>query len=440
MPIENHHLIVDGCDTVALAKTYGTPLYLLSETAIRQQCHILKEDFLGRFPDTSAHYASKAFLSRTICHLIQEEGLKLDVVSGGELYIARASGFPMEHVVFHGNNKSLVELEGAISAGVGKIVVDNLHELSMIEGIAAREKSRVRILFRIAPGLSEIATHAYITTGQKDTKFGIPLVGDAFDRALAQVEASSWIDLVGLHFHVGSQLKTHAAHLAAIEATYDLLDRYDLEIEELNVGGGFGIVYTADDEGIPLSYFTDAIMDKIETLSRETGRRRPHVSIEPGRWLIGEAGMTLYEIGAVKEIPGIRTYVSVDGGMPDNMRPALYNARYSAIIANRTDAIPDRTVTIAGKTCESGDILIWDLAVPAVSPGDLLAVYATGAYGYSMASNYNQNLIPAVVMVSEGKHDVIVRRQTFEDLIRRDEVPERFLKKERHLDAHTESA
>jgi diaminopimelate decarboxylase len=400
----------------------------------------VKEAFLQRYPDTSAHYASKAFLSRTICRLIEEEGLGLDVVSGGELYIAMSAGFPMERVVFHGNNKSEFELERAISAGVGKIVVDNLHELEMIAAISRREKRPVKILFRIAPGLSEIATHAYITTGQKDTKFGIPLVGDAFEKALVAVDASPWIDLVGLHFHVGSQLKTHAAHLAAIEATFDLLEKQNIEIEELNVGGGFGIVYTADDEGIPLSYFTDAIMDRIETLCKKTGRKRPHVSIEPGRWLIGEAGITLYEIGAVKEIPGIRTYVSVDGGMPDNVRPALYNARYSAIIANRADQPTDRVVTIAGKTCESGDILIWDLAVPEVAPGDLLAVYATGAYGYSMASNYNQNLIPAVVMVSEGQHDVIVRRQTFEDLVSRDELPERFTKKERTLDAHTESA
>jgi len=314
----------------------------------------------------------------------------------------------------------------AISNDVGRIVVDNTEELYIIEEIAERQDKSVKVLIRIAPGVGG-NTHKYITTGQKDSKFGVPLAKDTIDEAVAKAMKSKHIELLGMHFHIGSNLFENGSYIAAINIVINLYKRlkddFGFIAKEINTGGGFGIYYTKDDCVKPLSYYTDSIMKAIEDKCKELGVDIPAVIIEPGRWIVGEAGITLYSIGSVKEIPGIRTYASVDGGLPDNPRPALYSARYDAVVANKYDQKPDRQVTIAGKCCESGDILIWDLKVPEIKRGDILAVFSTGAYNYSMASNYNRIPRPAVLLLTKDGEKVIVERETYEDLLSRERVP-----------------
>ena len=417
------YLIFDGCNTVELAKQYETPLYVVSETNIINKCREIHKDFLLKYKNTKAVYASKAFQNIEMCKLINREGLGLDVVSGGELYIAIKAGFPMENVVFHGNNKSLDELKMAISHDVGRIVVDNDHELQMLSQIAEKENKIVHILLRITPGI-DVKTHKYISTGQADSKFGIPLQGNTLQDYVDKIEMMPHIKLEGFHFDIGSQLLDNEAHLMALEVLLnvmkDLRDKIGFVTSEINLGGGFGIPYIKEDKSRELKYFIEPMMKKIYEKCRLFSLQVPQVIIEPGRWIVGEAGITLYTIGSIKEIPGIRIYASVDGGMPDNPRPALYNAKYEGVIANKYHDVKDKVVTIAGKCCESGDILIWDLKVPTVEPGDILAVMHTGAYNFSMSNNYNKLPRPAVVMVKEGESRVVVRRETYEDLIRRD--------------------
>lgn len=412
-----------GCDTVQLAKKYGTPLYLMSEDYIKDRCKEIREDFIEKYPNARAVYASKAFLTKEMARIIKREGIGIDVVSGGELYTAIQVDFPMEKVIFHGNNKSYDEIELAIENNVGRIVVDNLGELDLIEDIARRYNKKTKILFRISPGI-ESHTHRYIQTGQVDSKFGIPLDNRIISEAMEKAMKLEFVELLGFHFHIGSQITENANHLKAIDIITKLMkkvkDKYGFITKELNTGGGYGIHYAEDEKRKALAYFTDSIMEEIEEKCKEYELENPIVIIEPGRWLVGEAGVTIYTIGAIKEIPGIRTYVSVDGGMPDNPRPSLYEAKYEGIIANKVDQSLTDLVTIAGKCCESGDILIWDLKVPKIEPGDMLAVLSTGAYNYSMSSNYNRILKPAVVMLSEGKDRLIVKRETYEDLLRND--------------------
>jgi len=423
----NHNLIFAGHDTVELAEKYGTPLYILSEDIIRQRCWELKANFLHRYKNTKAAYASKAFLTLTMCKIIESEGLLLDVVSGGELYTALKAEFPTERIIFHGNNKSYEELEMAIENNVGRIIVDCGDEIDIIDQIAKEKNKDVKILIRVSPGVAG-KTHKYISTGQKDSKFGIPLVKGIIDKVVMKALESSNIELLGFHFHLGSNLYDNDGYTVAIEVVLNLMkwiyDEFNFTAKELNTGGGFGIYYNNMDEVKELAYYTDAIMSKVTSYSMKLGLDVPTIVIEPGRWIVGEAGITLYKIGAIKEIPGVRTYVSIDGGLPDNPRPALYNAKYHAIVANKCNQRPDSLVTIAGKCCESGDILIWDLMVPKVERGDILAVLSTGAYNYSMSSNYNKIPRPAVVLLSKDKEQVIVRRETYEDLISKEVIPE----------------
>lgn len=421
------HLLFDGCDTVALAEEYGTPLYLISETEINNRCKILKDEFLNRYENTSVAYASKAFLNLAMCRIIDKNDLHLDVVSGGELFTALSAGYPMEKVFFHGNNKGIDELEMAITNDVGRIVVDNLYELELIQHIAEAQNKQVKILFRVTPGVDS-DTHKHIVTGQKDSKFGIPLVDGVIYQAIKEAVSYTNIELMGFHFHVGSQLFNNQSHIDATEVLLKVMryarDEYGFITKELNTGGGFGIRYINDDKPKSIAYFMDAIMDKIKKLTESYGLMMPRVIIEPGRWVIGEAGVTLYTVGSIKDIPGIRTYVGIDGGMPDNPRPALYGARYKSVLANRLNEVACDTVTIAGKCCETGDILIKDIDLPKPNPGDVLAVFSTGAYNYSMASNYNKIRRPGVVLVKEGKHSLIVKREAYEDLVSRDIMPE----------------
>lgn len=412
-----------GCDTVELAKKYGTPLYIMSEDYIKDRCREIREDFIERYPNTRAVYASKAFLTKEMARIIKREGIGMDVVSGGELYTAIQVDFPMERVIFHGNNKSYDEIELAIKNNVGRIVVDNLRELDLIEEIGREYNKKICILFRISPGIDS-HTHKYIQTGQVDSKFGIPLDHRTISEAMEKVLKLEFVELLGFHFHIGSQISDNRNHIKAIDIMTKLMkkvkDEYGFVTKELNTGGGYGIHYAEDEKRKPLAYFTDSIMEEIRKQCKEYKLETPIVIIEPGRWLVGEAGVTIYTVGGIKEIPGIRTYVSVDGGMPDNPRPSLYEAKYEGVIANKADQELTDTVTIAGKCCESGDILIWDLKAPKIESGDMLAVLSTGAYNYSMSSNYNRILRPAVVMLCEGQDRLIVKRETYEDLLRND--------------------
>lgn len=414
------NFIFSGCDTVELAQKYGTPLYVMSEDRIRERCGEIKRDFIYKYPKAKAVYASKAFLTKEMARIIISEGMGMDVVSGGELYTAIKANFPMENIIFHGNNKTKNELTLAIENDVGRIVVDYMEELDIIEEIAEEYNKRVKILLRVNPGL-DIQTHKYIQTGQKDSKFGIPI--DNIYEVLERVFSLKYIDLLGFHFHLGSQILDNESYIMAVRIMADIMkdvkDKYGFITRELNTGGGYGIPYT-EEVGKDLSYFIDPIIKEIDKSCAEYNIERPLVIIEPGRWIVGEAGITLYTIGSIKEISNLNTYVSVDGGMLDNPRPSLYGAKYRAILANKINEPANNMVTIVGKYCESGDILIQDLRLPQVERGDILAVFSTGAYNYSMSSNYNRIPRPAVVMLSQGKDRIIVKRETYEDIIRND--------------------
>ncbi len=417
---KNDHLYWGGCDTVSLAKKYGTPLYVYDENLILKECHALKEDFLDKYPKTRVAYASKAFNTIAMLQLINTAGLSLDVVSGGELYTAIAADFPAARIEFNGNNKSVAELEMAIDYGVGRIIVDSLQEVDLIQQICQKLGKKAQIMFRITPEV-DVKTHAFISTGQKDSKFGIPLAPAILYPQIEKVFQAENLEFYGFHFHVGSQLSDNSAHLAATQVALDLMlevkKRYDYQIQELNFGGGFGVRYKKEDVRKPYRYFLDPMMALTETFCLENDLVQPEIVIEPGRSIVAEAGITLHTIGAIKELPGLRKYVSIDGGMTDNIRPGLYDAQYTGIIANKVAEKLTQEVTISGKACESTDLLVKDLAVPAVCAGDIFATFTTGAYGYSMASNYNKLPIPAVVFVKDGQAEVVVKRQTYAQMI-----------------------
>ena len=416
-------LIFDGCDVVELAKKYGTPLYVMSETHIEERCKEIHEDFLQKYPHTRAVFASKAFQTMEMCRIINREGLGVDVVSGGELYTAKKAGIPMENIYFHGNNKTIDEIKMAVDYGVGRVVVDNEYELEELNKYAGEKHFVMQILYRITPGVDS-HTHKFISTGQLDSKFGISLDKRLRNQYINLAMHMPNIELMGFHYHVGSQLLENTSHLAALDISLNLMKEVKAELgfetKELNVGGGMGIHYVDGEVRTNVKDFMGPMMERLNAKCKEYDLLVPQVTMEPGRWIVGEAGITLYTIGSIKEIPDVRTYVGIDGGMPDNPRPILYEAKYDAVVANKMDMAKEDTVTIAGKCCESGDILIWDLKVPKLESGDTLAVMSTGAYNYSMASNYNRIPRPAVVMVKDGKDRVIVERETYEDLIARE--------------------
>lgn len=419
----NGILYFDGCNTIDLAKEYGTPLYVFSESAIVDKCREIKTAFFDKYENTRAAYAAKAFLTIAICKIVEREGLCIDVVSGGELYTAIKANFPAEKIEFNGNNKTLDEIELAVDYNIGRIIVDGLDELELIEDVCKKKNKKMNILYRITPGVKS-DSHDYIVTGKKDSKFGIPLDDEIIFKHIEKAINSKYVNFLGFHFHVGSQLHDNTSHLKALDIALKLVkdtkEKFGFVVEELNIGGGFGIRYNKEDDVKPYSYFLDPMMNKIESFSKSLMIKRPEIVIEPGRSIVGEAGMTLYTVGTIKDIPGIRKYVAVDGGMTDNIRPALYGAKYEGEIANKMDEDKTDLVTICGKCCESGDILIKDIKVAPPKRGDIFAIFSTGAYNYSMASNYNRNTIPAVVLVKKGKSRLIVKRQSFEDMIKND--------------------
>lgn len=420
------HLYWDGCDTVELAKNYGTPLYVFSETAIETVCQELQTDFLTKYERVRVAYASKAFNSLAILRLVEQAGLCLDVVSGGELFTAIQAAYEPEKIEFNGNNKSIEELEMAISYGVGRIIIDSLQELDIIRAICREQKKVAKVLFRITPEIM-VDTHQYISTGQKDSKFGIPLDEEVLFPQIEQAIKAPEIDFYGIHFHIGSQLADNQTHLAAarvaLELVYQIKERFNYEVKELNYGGGFGVHYSEGDVRQPYAYFLDPLMAETIAYCESHQLYRPTIVIEPGRSIVAEAGISLHTIGSIKELPGIRKYASIDGGMTDNIRPGLYQATYEGVLANKMDQPTVETVTISGKICESTDILMKDVKVPKIETGDIFATFTTGAYGYAMASNYNKIPIPAVVFVKEGQAELVVARQSYEQLIQNERIP-----------------
>ncbi|PWL94735.1 MAG: diaminopimelate decarboxylase [Clostridiales bacterium] len=424
--IKNGILYFDGCNTVELAKKYGTPLYVMSENDILERFSQLKEAFIDKYPNARVAYACKAFCTSAMMKICEREGMCIDVVSGGELYTALKAGFPPERIEFNGNNKLPDELKEAIDCGIGRIIVDGIGELEVIEEICKKKGKKVNILYRITPGI-KADSHDYIITGKKDSKFGMPQDEEELYSEVKKAIDSPFVEFLGFHFHIGSQLFEKEPYIQALNVTLNhiknIKDRYGFDIKEINMGGGFGVTYT-DEERKPYSYFIDPLMDRVKEFCKEEDAELPALVIEPGRSIVAEAGISLYTVGRIKNIPGIRKYVSVDGGMTDNIRPALYQAEYEGIIANKADYQRKEQVTVCGKCCESGDILMRDIEMAEPEAGDTIAIFSTGAYGYSMASNYNRNPIPAVVLVKDGKDALIVRRQTYENMISNDIVPD----------------
>ena len=416
-------LQIGQVDTVELAKVYGTPLFVYDTSLIRQRARAFIQTFKKANVKAEVAYASKAFSSIAMYQLAAEEKLSLDVVSGGELFTAIRAGFPVERIHFHGNNKSDEEIMFAITSKIGCIVVDNFHEIDRLKAIASAQNVKVRILLRVTPGI-EAHTHDYITTGQADSKFGFDLMNGQADQAFHSVKDHSSIHLLGMHCHIGSQIfDTVAFSLAAKKLMNKMKEWHQKDnfiCEVLNLGGGFGIRYTKEDAPLEPSVYVEDMIKTIRDELNKVDYPMPEIWIEPGRSLVGDAGTTLYKIGSQKEIPSTRTYLAVDGGMSDNIRPALYQAKYDAAIANNMLSNADTTYTIAGKCCESGDKLIEEINLPKANAGDYLAVFCTGAYGYSMASNYNRLAKPAVVFVENGNHRLVIKRETLEDLIRLD--------------------
>lgn len=421
---EKGHLTIGGCDTVELAKEYGTPLYVLDETTIRNTIRSYVSSF-NKFYDGNGMplYASKALSCKELCRIAKEENIGLDVVSGGEIYTALQAGFPMEKVHFHGNNKTENEIRFALKSKVGKFVVDNLYELELLNKIAGEMNIKADISFRIKPGV-DAHTHNFIRTGQIDSKFGFALeTGEAFEAVKEALKLDN-VCLKELHCHIGSQIFDIEPFVTAAEIMIDFMAKIKSElgavISELNLGGGFGIMYTSDDEPVPYENYMDKVSVAVKAKCAEHGLPVPFIYIEPGRSVVGEAGITLYTVGGKKEIPNVRTYVSIDGGMTDNIRYALYQSAYTVVNASKADKPADEIVTIAGKCCESGDLVQEHTKVADVQVGDILAVLSTGAYNYSMASNYNRIPRPAIVMVKDGKSRVIVKRESYEDIVRND--------------------
>jgi diaminopimelate decarboxylase len=418
-------LEIGGCDAVELAAKYGTPLHVVDETTIRQQCRGYIREFSSRYPQFGVVFAGKALLTTALCRIVEQEGLSLDVSSAGELLTALKAKFPPERIVVHGNYKSAEEIRMAVETGAGRHIIDWTGEIQFLEQECLRQDKKCDALLRITPGV-HAETHHYIETGQLDSKFGIPM--PSFLGAIREAQNSPSLNLKGVHCHIGSQifnLDCFARTVAIIaSALAEAREKTGFIAEELDLGGGLGIRYLKDDDPPSIADLAEVICTAVKSEFKRRNLPLPRLFVEPGRSIVGEAGVTLYTIGVVKDIPGVRKYVAVDGGMSDNPRPALYGAKYEVLLANKADQPATESVTIAGKHCET-DTLVEEAVLPPVEVGDHLAVLSTGAYHYSMASNYNRFPKPAVVLVCEGQDDVIVRRQTLEEVIAQDCLPVR---------------
>ncbi|KKE79303.1 diaminopimelate decarboxylase [Bacilli bacterium] len=420
---KNGHLEIGGMDTVELAEKYGTPLYVYDVSMIRKNARSFVETFERLGVQAKVAYASKAFSSIAMLQVAKQENLCLDVVSEGELYTALLADFPVEKIHLHGNNKSLDEITMAIKHDIGCIVIDNFYDIELIEQVTKVYGKKVNVLIRVTPGV-ESHTHEYIMTGNEDSKFGFDLQNGQAEEAFQKLLNHETIHFRGLHCHIGSQIFETDGFKVAVDLLFEELgkwkERYNYTPEVLNLGGGFGIRYTKEDQPLPYNIYVEELIKSVRNQVNLLNISMPEIWIEPGRAIVGNTGITLYTIGSMKNIPDIRKYVSVNGGMTDNIRPALYQAKYDAVIANKANQPVTEEVSIAGKACESGDMLIWDLSVPNLEHGDILAVFSTGAYNYSMASHYNRIPNAAVVFVENGVDKLVVKRETMEDVVRND--------------------
>ncbi len=417
------HLCIGGCDTVDLASQFGTPLYLFDELTLRRKCSEFKDQFCRYYPDNLVIYASKAFLNRALALIFKEEGLGLDVVSGGELSIAQSVNFPLDNVYFHGNNKTPQELNLALDLRVGRVVVDNFYELELLNRMATDRGTNQDILLRLNPGVDP-HTHEYTTTGTIESKFGFPLATGQAEEAVNQASSATNLNLVGLHFHLGSSVSEVRPYELATELVLgfarEMCRKGVFNLSEFDIGGGFAIPYTLDSAVSAVADYARTLTGKLDSLISELGLSRPRLIIEPGRAIVGQAGVALYKVGAIKEIPGINKYVCVDGGISDNIRLALYGAKYEALVANKALEPERDMVTIAGKLCESGDILVKDVNLAPAHSDDIIAIPVCGAYSIPLSSNYNAVPRPAIVMVKEGRARLIRRRETYQDLMNLD--------------------
>ena len=424
---EEGHLRIGGCDCVELAKQYGTPLYVMDEEYIRGICRGYTELLAQKYPDSMVAYASKAFSALAIYGIVREEGLGADVVSGCELYTALKAGMPADKIYFHGNNKSRDELTYAVREGVHAVVIDSLYEIELLNEIAGKQGKVQNVLVRVNPGI-DAHTHRFIQTTRPDSKFGFSVADGTAEEVICRITQKSNLGFLGVHCHIGSQIFEVKPFALAVEKMTDFIAKLShagVTVRELNMGGGYGVTYTDEDKPLAPREYVDAIVTKLQECVASKKIVAPRLIIEPGRPIVGEAGITLYTVGAIKEIRDLKKYVAVDGGMFENPRYALYQSKYDALLANRANEQPSETVTVAGKCCESGDILIEDIRLPAAKSGDILAVFTTGAYHYSMASNYNRNAVPPVVLALNGKSEYIVKPQAYEDIVSRDVLPAR---------------
>jgi len=421
-----NHLEIGGCDLVELADKYGTPLYIIDEATLRGMAKQYKEAF-SVYQKTNTLYASKALMTTAIAKILNEEGFGFDVVSGGELYTVLKAGINPKNILFNGSNKSIDELEMAVDNNIGHISVDNFLELALLDNILKSKNKTQDILLRITPGI-ECHTHEYIQTGNLDSKFGFDL--SQIDEAIELIkEEYTSINLKGLHAHIGSQIFETQVYYDEVQVLCEqfkhIKDKFNIELTEMNIGGGLGITYTNDDNPPSTYKIAEVITSSLEAGIKKYGLTEPTIYIEPGRSIVATSGCTIYTIGSSKQVPNATKYVAVDGGMADNPRPAMYQALYTAVIANNVNDDNKEKVTIAGRFCESGDILIKDIELPKTQEGDILCMFNTGAYCYSMSSNYNRVLKPAMVLVNNEKSDIIINRENYDDLIRNDIVPER---------------
>ena len=422
---QNNHLEIGGIDTIALANKYGTPVYVLDVEYVENVCSAYLDTLNRDYGYGTVAYASKALSCKAIYQIMKAQNMSIDVVSGGEIYTALSVGFPAEKMYFHGNNKLISELEYAISSNVGTIVADNLEEIEIIDRIAKQKGIVQNILLRINPGV-EAHTHNFVQTAKIDSKFGFYIANGDADEALKHSLKFKNVNLRGFHSHIGSQIFQKEAFSLAVEKLTDYMvsvkEKFGFITDVLNMGGGFGVWYTDDDPAFSVNEYALYVKNIIDTLNvaiKEKNLQKPYLILEPGRSIVCEAGITLYSVGMIKDISNIKKYVCIDGGMFDNPRYALYQAKYSAVVANKAGDTPTEKVTLAGKCCESGDVIA-EVDLPECSRGDIIAVFSTGAYNYSMASNYNRNFVPPIVAVYKGKSDYIVRPQSFEDVTRND--------------------
>ncbi|MGQ9473324.1 MAG: diaminopimelate decarboxylase [Candidatus Caldatribacteriaceae bacterium] len=424
-----NHLEIAGVDVVELVEKFGTPLYVFDEKMIRSNMQAYRENFARSYPHSQVAYAAKAFLCSYMCQIVKEENLWLDVVSGGEYYMASTSGFPSERIIFHGNNKTEEERQLVLRRGVGRWVVDSEEELEILCQEAKEAKAKVPVLFRLTPGIDP-HTHSYIATGKVDSKFGLPLLSGIAERVISKALESPYLDVRGIHCHIGSQIDTLDPFLKSIQIMIqfmaDFRKNYGYELEELDLGGGLGVPYLDEDQDrFPsIALYAEVLSTQVKESCRSLSYPLPKLLVEPGRSIVNLAGSTIYRVGAVKEVPGVRKYVAVDGGMTDNPRHILYGAKYQACLGNRVYGDTVEKVAVVGKCCESGDILIPEINLPMPRKRDILVVEGTGAYNHSMASNYNLIPRPGVVFLKEGRAELVVRPENFCDLVRRDIIPE----------------